>query len=187
MKTTPKWEGGFRVFFHFLKPFFSLGAHMGSQGPSRPTRRWFSGGLGIVFAHFLLHLSTHLKRKSTVAEQRGCALDKKHVGTCKLSRKKETFSKMPRACQELFHIFSMFRMCSMLYESFQPKLGWQFLAGAGTWMCRPAAPRWKLEIIPNKKCVGWLPGQTARGWEYWSKRVCIPSFEINLHVDYYFS
>ena len=62
-------------FLHFFRPSLSLGAHMGSQGPSRPTRRWFSGGLGIVFCHVLMHLGTRLKRKSTVAEQRGCALD----------------------------------------------------------------------------------------------------------------
>ena len=48
---------------------------MGSKGPSRVPRKWFSGGLGIVFGHFLMHLGTRLKRKSTVAEQRGCALD----------------------------------------------------------------------------------------------------------------
>ena len=59
----------------FFRPFFSLGAQMGSQGPSRVPRRWFSGGLAIVFGNFLMHLGTRLQRKSTVAEQRGCALD----------------------------------------------------------------------------------------------------------------
>ena len=48
---------------------------MGSQGPSRVPRRWFSGGLAIVFNNFLMHLGTRLQRKSTVAEQRGGALD----------------------------------------------------------------------------------------------------------------
>ena len=78
LKTTPKWNRS----FHALTPLFPtlflikiFGAQMGSQGPSRVPRRWFSGGLAIVFDHFLMHLGTRLKGKSTVAEQRGCALD----------------------------------------------------------------------------------------------------------------
>ena len=56
---------------------------MGSKGLSRIPRKWFSNGLGIVFGHFLTHLGTRLKRKSTVAEQRGCALDS---GKCSHTR-----------------------------------------------------------------------------------------------------
>ena len=41
------------------------------QSPPEVVFRWF----GHRFRNFLLHLGTHLQRKSTVAEQRGCALD----------------------------------------------------------------------------------------------------------------
>ena len=41
------------------------------QTPPEVVFKWF----GHVFDHFLMHLGTRLKGKSTVAEQRGCALD----------------------------------------------------------------------------------------------------------------
>ena len=75
LKTTPTWEGFFHALTPFFRPFFLLGALMGSKGPSRLPRRWCSCGLGTVFDRFLMHLGTRLKGKSTVAEQRGCALD----------------------------------------------------------------------------------------------------------------
>ena len=107
LKTTPKWGRSFHALTPFFRPFFLLGAQMGSQGPSRVPRKWFSGGLAIDFCNFFMHLSTRLQRKSTVAEQRGCALDKNMLACVKLREKKKHVQKCPERVKNYFIFFNV--------------------------------------------------------------------------------
>ena len=107
MKTIPKWDRSFHALTPFFRPFFLLGAQMGSQGPSRVPRKWFSGGLAIVFGNFFMHLSTRLQRKSTVAEQRGCALDKNMLACVKFREKKNMFKNAQNVSRTISYFFDV--------------------------------------------------------------------------------
>ena len=52
IKTIPPSRHSYFVPFVFFSRLFSLGAPMGSQGPSRSPRRWFFDGFGIVLGSF---------------------------------------------------------------------------------------------------------------------------------------
>ena len=81
------------------------------QKPKSTSKKWFrtlSTSETTKNGNFLMHFGPRLKRKSTVAEQRGCALDKNMLACVKFREKKKHVQKCPERVKNYFIFFQCF-------------------------------------------------------------------------------